>query len=119
MSQYKQVIIVRTDLGMSKGKLAAQVAHASVGSILRSGGTNDQYVVNWLRDNQTKIVLEVGSEAELMSVNDKCRDVGLNRYMVADAGHTELEPGTITCLGIGPDKVDKIDKVTKDLRLLK
>lgn len=111
----KQVIVARTDLDISKGKLAAQVAHAAVGAVLKS---DSKLVEAWRKEHSKKIVVGVGSEKELVDLQKKAAKAKLTSVLIADAGFTEVEPGTVTALGIGPDKEDKIDKITGKLKLL-
>ncbi|MBI2658537.1 peptidyl-tRNA hydrolase [Candidatus Woesearchaeota archaeon] len=112
---YKQVILVREDLKLPKGKLSAQVAHASVDAALKS----DKKIVElWKKDGGKKIVLKVKDEKELLRYKQMAEDLGLKTALIKDAGHTVLEPGTITCLGIGPDEEQKIDKVSGKLRMM-
>jgi PTH2 family peptidyl-tRNA hydrolase len=112
----KQVIVARSDLKMSKGKLAAQCCHASVTSVLKS---NKTLVKKWEMEGQKKVILKCKSLEELMQLKEKCDKLGLANSIISDAGHTELTPGTVTALGIGPDDEKKIDKVTGSLPLLK
>ncbi|MDT7892362.1 MAG: peptidyl-tRNA hydrolase Pth2 [Thermoproteota archaeon] len=114
----KQVIVVRSDLKMGKGKLAAQVAHASLSAFLESLKNNSKKVEKWLEEGQKKIVLKVNSLEELMNIYKKAKEKGLIAVIIEDKGLTQLEPGTITCLGIGPDEDDKIDEITSKLKLL-
>jgi PTH2 family peptidyl-tRNA hydrolase len=115
MMVYKQAIVVRKDLKLGKGKLAAQVAHASLGAMK---GANRGVVEKWERGGAKKVVLKVESIRKLKALNKKAKSCRLASFLVSDAGHTQLKRGTITCLGIGPDEEKKIDKVTKELRLL-
>jgi len=111
---YKQVIVV---IGkMSKGKTATQVAHASVSSYKLSSSTARK---RWENEGQKKVVLKAKGKEELQFLQKKCKKLGLPCFLIADAGLTELEPGTITALGIGPEKEDKINKVTGSLPLLR
>lgn len=112
---YKQVILVRQDLKLPKGKLAAQVAHASVDAALSS---KQDTVKAWLWEGQKKIVLKVADLAELMLYKKKAEQAKLHTSLITDAGHTVLEPGTTTCLGIGPDYEDMIDKITGSLKMM-
>lgn len=112
---YKQVILVRQDLKLPKGKLAAQVAHASVNALVKS---HKDDIKIWQSESQKKVVLKVKDENELLAYKRNAEDAGLVSSLITDAGHTVLEPGTITCLGIGPDKEDKIDKVTGKLKMV-
>ena len=105
---YKQVILVRDDLKLPKGKLAAQSSHASVDATLKS----DKKIVElWKKEGGKKIVLKVKDEKELFKYKQMAEDAGLKTALIQDAGHTVLEPGTVTCLGIGPDEDKKIDRI--------
>jgi len=111
----KQVILVRTDLKLPKGKLAAQAAHASVDAVLKS----DKKIVNeWRDEGMAKIVLKVKDEKELVSFFQKAKDDDLVASLITDAGRTVIAPGTRTCVGIGPDEEDKIDQLTGKLKLM-
>lgn len=112
---YKLVLIVRKDLDMSCGKIAAQVAHAAVECVLKS---DKRIVEKWIEEGAKKIVLKVNSLEELMRYYDLAVKEGLVACLIRDAGLTEVEPGTITCIGIGPDEDERIDKITKNLKLL-
>ncbi|MDD5087066.1 MAG: peptidyl-tRNA hydrolase Pth2 [Candidatus Nanoarchaeia archaeon] len=112
--EYKQVILVRQDLKLDKGKMAAQAAHASVESVLRS---DKEIVKKWRNAGMKKVVLKVKDKDELMKYNQQAKDIGLKTALITDAGKTHIAPGTITCLGIGPDKEEKIDKVTGNLKI--
>ena len=113
--EYKQVILVRKDLKLSKGKMAAQSSHASVGAVLKS---HKDDIKKWQDQGMKKIILKVENKEELYAYKQKAEDAGLVVSLITDAGHTHLEPGTVTCLGIGPDKEEKIDKVTGELSLV-
>lgn len=104
--------MVRGDLRLSKGKLAAQVSHASVTAADRSDCKRD-----WLPE-QKKVVVECGSLDELLDLHEQARQLGLSTALIRDAGHTEIPSGTITCLGIGPAAEEELDKVTGNLKLL-
>ena len=110
----KQVIIVRADLKLTRGKMAAQVAHASVESVLRSSTTA---VKRWREEGMKKIVLKVADLSSLHTYHQRAKDAGIMTALITDGGHTHLEPGTVTCLGIGPDTDEKIDRATSDLKL--
>ncbi len=112
---YKQVILVRMDLDLPKGKLAAQVGHACVEAVLRSDKTK---VTSWRNLGMKKIVLKVESQRDLLKFNQMAKDSGLITAMITDAGKTVVEPGTLTCVAIGPDIEEKIDKITKELKML-
>jgi peptidyl-tRNA hydrolase, PTH2 family len=112
---YKQVIIVRNDLKLPKGKLSAQVAHASVESVLK---TDKEIVTKWRLNGQMKIVLKVENLNELIKYFNQAKDNNLSCSLITDAGKTVIAPGTKTCVGIGPDIEEKIDLIVKDLKLL-
>lgn len=112
---YKQVILVRDDLGLSKGKMSAQVAHASTEALLKS---HKDDIATWRDQGMKKVVLKVADDKELLKYKQLCEDAGLVVGLIIDAGRTHLEPGTMTCLGVGPDKEAKIDKVTGTLKLV-
>jgi PTH2 family peptidyl-tRNA hydrolase len=118
MVEVKQVIAVRLDLKMGKGKLAAQVAHAAIMSAEESMGRHRGWYETWKDQGQAKVVVKVSSESELQDLLKKARSMGLPSALVQDRGLTQLEPGTVTCLGIGPAPADQIDKVTGQLKLL-
>jgi PTH2 family peptidyl-tRNA hydrolase len=111
----KQVILVRTDLKLPKGKLAAQAAHASVEAVLNS---DNKIVQEWRSEGMKKSVLKVTDDKELKSFFIKAKEENLKVALINDAGRTFLKPGTTTCLGIGPDEEEKIDSVTGSLKLL-
>ena len=113
--EYKQVILVRADLKLPKGKMAAQVAHASVSAVLKS---SKKTVNDWSKEGMKKIVLKVASKQELLKYRNLADDAGLKSALIQDAGRTVVEPGTMTCLGIGPDEEEKIDEVTSKLKMV-
>ena len=112
---YKQVILVRQDLKLPKGKLAVQVSHASVAALVKS---HKDDIVKWQSEGMKKIVLKVKDLDELMLYKKQAEDAGLVVALIEDAGKTVLKPGTITCIGIGPDKEEKIDKITGKLKMV-
>tara|TARA_Y100000310_G_C20239045_1_gene603745 strand:+ start:195 stop:542 length:348 start_codon:yes stop_codon:yes gene_type:complete len=115
MATNKQVILVRQDLKLPKGKLAAQSAHASVEAVLKS---NESIIKKWRTEGMAKIVLKVKDEKELIKYFQQAKDEGLVCSLITDAGKTVIAPGTKTCVGIGPDKEDKLDEITGELSLL-
>jgi PTH2 family peptidyl-tRNA hydrolase len=118
MVNFKQVIAVRTDLKMGKGKLAVQVAHAAVSSAERTKRSHSSWYSSWWSENQAKICVKVAGESELRELKGKLDRNGIPNALIEDAGLTQLEPGTTTCLGIGPAPSQIIDRFTGDLKLL-
>jgi PTH2 family peptidyl-tRNA hydrolase len=116
--RFKQSIVVRVDLGMSKGKLASQVGHAAVSASEKARKNKLRWWNIWIKEGQMKVVLKVHSSTELESLYKKAKTLDLPCELIIDRGLTEIPPGTITCVGIGPAPVDKVDKVTGDLALL-
>lgn len=114
----KQAIIIRTDLELGKGKLAGQVAHAAVDSFIRAKSLDLASVDKWLSEGAKKIVLKVSSEKELVQIFQDAKDAGLPCSLIRDAGKTQIDPGTITAVGIGPAKDEKIDLRIAHLKLL-
>lgn len=119
-NQYKMTIVVRKDLNMSVGKIAAQVGHGVLEAYKLASKTHTSYVQNWEFSSGTaKIVLQANSLKELNSLKQLAISNNLPYAEIADAGRTEVEPGSITVLAVGPGPVDLIDKVTGKLELLK
>lgn len=132
MSSPKMVIVVRKDLNMRKGKIAAQAAHAAVGAILKLMDTTEKlhcniktimYLKNgmlaqWLDGKFTKICVYVNSEQELLEIQADANDYYINSCLIKDAGDTEFNGvPTYTCIALGPDNPEYLDKVTGDLPL--
>ena len=118
----KQVIVMRKDLNMRKGKMVAQGSHASIAFLTRKLEKNENLTElqkKWLDDSFVKVCVGVDSEQELLAINDKAIALGLECHLVTDKGLTEFNGiPTITCLAIGPDFSEKIDSITGYLKLL-
>lgn len=132
----KQIIVMRTDLNMRKGKMIAQGSHASMAFLTRKGTfdsldclydeafintsmTNLKEAKEWMENSFTKICVGVNSEAELDEIYNKAKEAGLTVHMVVDSGRTEFNGvPTKTCLAIGPHYSEKIDAITGNLKLL-
>jgi peptidyl-tRNA hydrolase, PTH2 family len=142
VEEIKQVIVARKDLNMRKGKLAAQVAHASIKVILDKMNKipysvmSHDYVTTkfveytldipintalnkWLEGTFTKVVVGVNSEQELLDIEEKAKEKGILNAKIIDLGKTEFhgEP-TVTCLAVGPNYSQEIDEITGHLKLL-
>jgi len=115
MQMYKQVILVRMDLKMPKGKMAVQVAHASVEAAFNAG---KDMVQEWAGEGMKKVALKVKDDKEIMEYFRKAKSAKLPTGLIKDAGRTFLSPGTISCLGIGPAEEDKIDAITGKLKMV-
>ena len=140
MRRVKQVIVMRNDLNMRKGKMCAQASHASMGFLLDKCHlqfpTNDNfylrigfsseieeehlsYVKEWIDDAYIKVCVQCSSEIELLEIYEKALQEGLLVSLVTDKGFTEFGGvETRTCLAIGPGPIEKIDSVTGNLKLL-
>lgn len=111
----KQVIVVRNDLKMSKVKTAAQACHACLGAYKKA---DSDKIRLWEQKGQKKVIVKVNSLEELFEIKEIAKKNNVPNFIVKDAGRTELPTSTITCLGVGPDTDEIIDKVTQDLKLL-
>lgn len=117
---YKLALIVRSDLGMGKGKMCAQCSHAALGAYRHSLASKRgrSAVEAWEATGETKIALKAGSEADLLTLRERAAAAGLVAALVRDAGHTQVASGSITVLAIGPDDEAAVDKITGHLKLL-
>ena len=116
--EYKLVIVVREDLDLSKGKMAVQVAHASVTAAFEAKAKHPKWFHAWFEEGQKKVVVRAADLEELRALERKALELKLPTALIEDAGLTELPPGTTTCLGIGPGPNHLIDAVTGHLRLV-
>lgn len=115
---YKQTIVVRADLGMGKGKLAAQSSHASLGAYKSVMRSHPDVARAWEEEGQKKVVLKVAGESELLECYNKAKAAGIPCELIRDAGHTQIEPGTLTCFAAGPWKESELDAIFGKLKLL-
>jgi PTH2 family peptidyl-tRNA hydrolase len=112
---WKQVIVVRKDLRLSKGKLAAQVAHASL-EAYKDASFDAQS--EWEAWGSKKVVLKAGGLKELLGIQKDAKKAKLPHALIKDAGKTEVRPGTVTALGIGPCLEEEVDGITGHLKML-
>ncbi|MBI5398089.1 peptidyl-tRNA hydrolase [Candidatus Woesearchaeota archaeon] len=112
---YKMVILVRQDLKLPKGKMAAQAAHAAVEASIRSP---KEHLKAWHQQGQKKVVLKVVDQQNLFKYVQMAKENNLTTAVITDGGHTVVEPGTITCAAIGPDDEKVIDQITGTLQLM-
>ena len=115
---YKMVIVMRTDLDMSVGKMIAQACHAAVECSEEAKRTQTKHWRRWRDEGAKKVALQADSLEELEELAKKAESLDITNVLIQDAGHTEVAPGTTTCLGIGPHQEQFIDKVTGSLPLL-
>ncbi len=116
--KFKLVIAMRTDLGMSKGKTATQAGHAAVSAAEQARKHYSKWWTAWLNEGQCKIVVKIKGEKELLKLKEEAEEADLPNALIEDRGLTEIPPGTVTCLGIGPAPADKVDRSTGKLSLL-
>jgi PTH2 family peptidyl-tRNA hydrolase len=114
----KQAIVVRSDLKMGRGKMAAQVAHASLSAAEETMDKRSDWFGEWKEEGQAKIILKIKTEEALRDLYKKAKAAKLPAALIEDRGLTQLEPGTVTCLGIGPGPEVELDKITGKLKLL-
>ena len=116
--EYKQVIAVRIDLKIGKGKIAAQVGHAAVSAAEEAKRSHPEWWQAWFEEGQCKITIKVKSLEELYALQRTAAQMKLPYSLIIDRGLTQLPPGTATCLGIGPAPSPQVDKITGKLPLL-
>jgi len=116
----KLVLVVRTDLGMTKGKIAAQCSHATLACYKRflRDAPRSLILRRWERQGQAKVALQVKSQDELDVLQAQARSLGIVAEVIVDQGRTQIASGSHTVLGIGPAPKSVIDKVTGTLKLL-
>ncbi|KAI9802483.1 MAG: hypothetical protein M1825_002868 [Sarcosagium campestre] len=119
-NEYKLVFAVRTDLGMTKGKVAAQCSHATLAcyKTLYRAVPGKKVLRRWEQQGQAKIALQVKSEDELDLLYAQALSLGLCAQIIHDAGRTQIAAGSATVLGIGPGPKDVVNQVTGHLKLL-
>jgi PTH2 family peptidyl-tRNA hydrolase len=116
--EYKQVIVFRSDLRLSRGKLAAQAGHAAVSAAEEARKHHRTWWEAWLFEGQRKIAVKVKDEKELNELEEQAKKLGLPNALIVDRGLTEIPEGTVTCLGIGPAPAELMDRLTGKLPLL-
>jgi PTH2 family peptidyl-tRNA hydrolase len=116
--RYKQVIVFRSDLKLSRGKTAAQAGHAAVSAAEEARKHRKEWFDGWFREGQCKIAVKVPNEKTLTELDEQAKEMGLPCALIVDRGLTEIPPNTVTCLGIGPAPAERVDKITGKLPLL-
>ncbi|WP_428401865.1 peptidyl-tRNA hydrolase Pth2 [Methanocrinis sp.] len=113
--EFKQCIVIRGDLKLSSGKLAVQVAHAAILAMERA---EKRVVRDWKDEGQRKIVLKAPSLQEIFRLREEAERADVASAIVIDAGLTEIPPGTVTALGLGPAPASLLDRITGNLKLV-
>lgn len=112
------VIVTRKDLNLSKGKLAAQVAHAAVTCAIETKKNHKKWFTKWMGEGAKKAIVKTESVDDFNELKRKADQLNIESIIISDAGHTEVPIGTKTVLGIGPAPTNLIDQVTGHLTLL-
>ncbi|EMR08568.1 peptidyl-tRNA hydrolase [Pneumocystis murina B123] len=115
--EYKLVLVVRTDLKMGKGKVASQCSHAAISCYKKLMCQNPKIIKYWELYGQPKIVLQVETKAELEKLHAHANSLGIISCIIHDAGRTQVEPNSVTVIGIGPGPKSIIDQITGYLKL--
>ena len=116
--EFKQVLVFRSDLKLGKGKIAVQAGHASVTAAQETRKRHRDWWEKWLFEGQRKIAVKVKDETQLLEIEKQAKKLDLPSALIVDKGLTQVPPGTITCLGIGPIPAEKVDILTGRLPLL-
>jgi len=114
---HKMVLVIRMDLKMQKGKIAAQCCHATLGAYKRALKSQSNALKIWSSQGQAKITLQVPDEPQMLALEKAAKDNGIPTYVVADAGRTQVAAGSKTVLAIGPAPSTQIDQITGKLKL--
>ncbi|KAK9369338.1 peptidyl-tRNA hydrolase PTH2-domain-containing protein [Lipomyces kononenkoae] len=117
LTEHKMILVVRTDLQMTKGKAAAQCCHATLGCYKKAIKHLPMVVKIWERSGQPKITVQTKGEDSLLILQAQAKSVGITHCLVRDAGRTQIAAGSATVLGLGPAPKHKLDQITGDLKL--
>lgn len=114
----KMIVVVRTDLGMGKGKIAAQCGHGVLANYKHALAYTPQLLRRWEMGGQPKIVVKCDSEEKLVSLMEVCRGCGVNAHAIRDAGRTQIAAGSMTVLAVGPGLISTVSELTGHLKLM-
>jgi PTH2 family peptidyl-tRNA hydrolase len=114
---HKMLLVIRTDLKMKPGKIAAQVGHATLGAYKTARQSHPLALKYWSYHGQAKVAVKVKTEAEMDEIRQKAIAAGINTHVVHDAGKTQVAAGSRTVLALGPAPIDEIDKIASHLKL--
>mmetsp|Transcript_8502 Transcript_8502/g.8442 ORF Transcript_8502/g.8442 Transcript_8502/m.8442 type:complete len:177 (+) Transcript_8502:207-737(+) len=115
--EMKMVMIVRSDLSMTAGKIVAQCIHAALGVYRLVNQINPNAVAIWEASGEKAVCLKCLNEEEMLALETAALDAGLPAHSVIDAGRTQILAGSRTVLAIGPAEISRIDSLTGKLRL--
>ncbi|XP_028322563.1 peptidyl-tRNA hydrolase 2, mitochondrial [Gouania willdenowi] len=115
--EFKMILVVRNDLKMGKGKVAAQCSHAAVSAYKQVQRRNPELLKQWEYCGQPKVVVKAPDEDTLIDLLSRAKEVGLPVSLIQDAGRTQIAAGSRTVLGVGPGPADLVDSVTGELKL--
>jgi PTH2 family peptidyl-tRNA hydrolase len=115
---YKQTIVIRADLGMGRGKIAAQASHASLEAYKKAMREDSDSTRMWEETGMKKVVLKVNGESELLEYYNRGKDADIPVALIRDAGHTQLVPGTISAFAAGPFDENELERIYGNLKLL-
>lgn len=118
LDHVKLVLLVNNELKMGKGKIAAQVGHASVKAAMLASEKHPAEMQAWVSSGQQKVVLKVPNLIELERIIELSKKSNLPTSIIRDAGKTQIAPNSLTVVGIGPALSEKIDKLTNEFKLL-
>jgi PTH2 family peptidyl-tRNA hydrolase len=113
----KQVIVLIKELALTKGKMSVQASHASIGAYKKAKAMHPDIVKAWELGGEKKVAVYVEKTSDLFELFHKIPEA-VPKVVITDAGRTHLEPGTVTCMGLGPYHEDELDKYTRDLKLV-
>ena len=116
--QFKQALVVRTDLGMGRGKIAVQCSHAAVSAEEEARLRFPEWWKGWMDEGQCKVALKTKDLGVIFDLERKARSQGLPLSLIRDRGLTQVDPDTVTCLAIGPAPLELLDTLTGNLPLL-